>query len=281
MVVILSNYGKRMAYKDPFLLDKEPILACLNLPKVASAGKPENSKPVDFIAELVNDSNVHFLDQDNEDEPDIELHLTMKFAQGSCITATALDTLMSEAYYNDEVMTLVRALIAGANVPEYDNDDEEHNGPLQVPPNALCGSQCRVIRIKAEEPSLSEHIKGKTYESVFVELLQKFNLLCLGLHRAIDWWEDISIEHKRFVFINPPGDTRIVASDYLYVIVQTSKLQPPTDVMLSKIKENFLKRTSGETEDSKLTRQNKVDSDSGRVLPPARPSDANETSPHI
>ena len=41
--------------------------------------------------------------QDNEDEPDIELHLTMKFAQGSCITATALDTLMSEAYYNDEV----------------------------------------------------------------------------------------------------------------------------------------------------------------------------------
>ena len=122
-------------------------MACLNLPQVA--GKSENSKPVEFIAELVNDSNVHFLDQvslvyvilillfqsngvkraqlcyrlqfltlqhqntlqlatlpffqDNEDEPDIELHLTMKFAQGSCITATALDTLMSEAYYNDEV----------------------------------------------------------------------------------------------------------------------------------------------------------------------------------
>ena len=36
-------------------------MACLNLPQVA--GKSENSKPVEFIAELVNDSNVHFLDQ--------------------------------------------------------------------------------------------------------------------------------------------------------------------------------------------------------------------------
>ena len=43
---------------------QEPILACLNLPQVAGAGK-ENSKPVEFIAELVNDSNVHFLDQVN------------------------------------------------------------------------------------------------------------------------------------------------------------------------------------------------------------------------
>ena len=258
MVVILSNYGKRMVYKDPFLLDKEPILACLNLPKVA--GSRPNAKPVDYIAELVNDSNVHFLDQDSVDEPDIELHLTMKFAQGNCITATALDTLMSEAYYNDEVMTLVRALIAGANVPEYENDDEDQQGPLQVPPNALCGSQCRVIRIKAEEPSLSEHIQGKSYESVFVELLQKFNLLCLGLHRAIDWFQQESEEHKRFVFINPPGDTRIVKSDYLYVIVQTSKLQPPTDTMLSNIKK-AMKRSG--TEDSKLLRQNKVDNESG------------------
>ncbi|XP_063691671.1 calcium-activated potassium channel subunit alpha-1-like isoform X8 [Bolinopsis microptera] len=264
MVVILSNYGKRMAYKDPFLLDKEPILACLNLPQVA--GKSENSKPVEFIAELVNDSNVHFLDQDNEDEPDIELHLTMKFAQGSCITATALDTLMSEAYYNDEVMTLVRALIAGANVPEYDAEDEEHSGPLQVPANALCGSQCRVIRIKAEEPSLSEHIKGKAYKDVFVELLQKFNLLCLGLHRAIDWHEEISVEHKRFVYINPPGETKIVASDYLYVIVQTSKLQPPTEVMLNKIRDTMLRKGSTpEQPDSKLTRQNKVDTESVRL----------------
>ncbi|KAL5272746.1 hypothetical protein ACHWQZ_G000808 [Mnemiopsis leidyi] len=289
MVVILSNYGKRMAYKDPFLLDKEPILACLNLPQVA--GKSENSKPVEFIAELVNDSNVHFLDQDNEDEPDIELHLTMKFAQGSCITATALDTLMSEAYYNDEVMTLVRALIAGANVPEYDAEDEEHSGPLQVPANALCGSQCRVIRIKAEEPSLSEHIKGKAYKDVFVELLQKFNLLCLGLHRAIDWHLDVSVEHKRFVYINPPGETKIVASDYLYVIVQTSKLQPPTEVMLNKIRDTMLRKGGTpeheQSADSKLTRQNKVDNESVRFesvstrsVSSVAPSPRTPLSPH-
>lgn len=119
-----------------------------------------------------------------------------------------------------------------------------------------------------------EHIQGKAYKDVFVELLTKFNLLCLGLHRAIDWHATPSVEHKRFVFINPPGETKIVASDYLYVIVQTSKLQPPTEVMLNKIRDTMLKKGGGNGDngdnggdgvDSKLTRQNKVD-DSGIIF---------------
>lgn len=258
------SLGKRISYKDPFLLDKEPILACLNLPKVLSVRAP--NKSVDFIAELVNDSNVHFLDQDKEDEPDIELHLTMKFAQGSCITATALDTLMSEAYYNDEVMTLVRALIAGANVPEYENDDEDLTQPVQMAPGALCGSQCRVIRIKAEEPSLSEHIVGKLYAQVFSELLAKFNLLCLGLHRAINWFETSNHSHKRFVFINPPGNTEIVESDYIFVIVQTSKLQPPaTDSLSSKVKKRQAPQATADDKPT-IMRQPKVDKDTSKLI---------------
>ena len=74
---------------------------------------------------------------------------------------------------------------------------------------------------------------------------------------------DPSTQHKRFVYINPPGDTKIVASDYLYVIVQTSKLQPPTEVMLNKLRDTMLKKGSTTEADSKLMRQTKVDADSG------------------
>ena len=42
-----------------------------------------------------NDSNVQFLDQDDEDDPDIPLYMTQPFACGRAFAASVLDTLMS------------------------------------------------------------------------------------------------------------------------------------------------------------------------------------------
>jgi hypothetical protein len=48
-----------------------------------------------FFAELVNDSNVQFLDQDDDDDPDTELYLTQPFACGTAFAVSVLDSLMS------------------------------------------------------------------------------------------------------------------------------------------------------------------------------------------
>ena len=49
-----------------------------------------------FIStELVNDSNVQFLDQDDDDDPDTELYLTQPFACGTAFAVSVLDSLMS------------------------------------------------------------------------------------------------------------------------------------------------------------------------------------------
>lgn len=48
-----------------------------------------------FLAELVNDSNVQFLDQDDDDDPDTELYLTQPFACGTAFAVSVLDSLMS------------------------------------------------------------------------------------------------------------------------------------------------------------------------------------------
>jgi len=48
-----------------------------------------------FYLELVNDSNVQFLDQDDDDDPDKELYLTQPFACGTAFAVSVLDSLMS------------------------------------------------------------------------------------------------------------------------------------------------------------------------------------------
>ena len=51
--------------------------------------------PVLLYLELVNDSNVQFLDQDDDDDPDTELYLTQPFACGTAFAVSVLDSLMS------------------------------------------------------------------------------------------------------------------------------------------------------------------------------------------
>lgn len=48
-----------------------------------------------LLPELVNDSNVQFLDQDDDDDPDTELYLTQPFACGTAFAVSVLDSLMS------------------------------------------------------------------------------------------------------------------------------------------------------------------------------------------
>jgi hypothetical protein len=51
--------------------------------------------------ELVNDSNVQFLDQDDDDDPDTELYLTQPFACGTAFAVSVLDSLMSTVRYHN------------------------------------------------------------------------------------------------------------------------------------------------------------------------------------
>lgn len=52
-----------------------------------------------LLKELVNDSNVQFLDQDDDDDPDTELYLTQPFACGTAFAVSVLDSLMSTVMF--------------------------------------------------------------------------------------------------------------------------------------------------------------------------------------
>ena len=56
--------------------------------------------PLFFLCFSVNDINVQFLDDDDEDDPDTELYLTQPFACGTAFAVSVLDSLMSAVSTN-------------------------------------------------------------------------------------------------------------------------------------------------------------------------------------
>ena len=70
-------------------------LATMGGPIVLKRQGPVYGTSVPLITELVNDSNVQFLDQDDDDDPDTELYLTQPFACGTAFAVSVLDSLMS------------------------------------------------------------------------------------------------------------------------------------------------------------------------------------------
>lgn len=137
MCVILS--AKIPSSDDPTLADKEAILASLNIKAmtfdetitIAHNGAPGTNLPqhvqrrgsvyginVPLITELMNDTNVQFLDQDDEDDPNTELYLTQPFACGTAFAVSVLDSLMSTTYFNANALTLIRSLVTGGATPE-------------------------------------------------------------------------------------------------------------------------------------------------------------------
>lgn len=58
------------------------------------------SNEMHMFTSVVNDSNVQFLDQDDDDDPDTELYLTQPFACGTAFAVSVLDSLMSAVSQN-------------------------------------------------------------------------------------------------------------------------------------------------------------------------------------
>lgn len=56
---------------------------------------PQSQSLTCLLPLTVNDSNVQFLDQDDDDDPDTELYLTQPFACGTAFAVSVLDSLMS------------------------------------------------------------------------------------------------------------------------------------------------------------------------------------------
>ncbi|XP_061711336.1 calcium-activated potassium channel slowpoke isoform X3 [Cydia pomonella] len=253
MCCILS--AKVPSNDDPTLADKEAILASLNIKAMtfddtigvlsggatngsAAAQPPSGAPPapvllqrrgsvyganVPMITELVNDSNVQFLDQDDDDDPDTELYLTQPFACGTAFAVSVLDSLMSTTYFNQNALTLIRSLITGGATPELElilAEGAGLRGGYSTPESLANRDRCRVGQISLYDGPLAQFGEAGKYGDLFVAALRAYGMLCIGLYRFRDTSSSCDASSKRYVITNPPDDFILLPTDQVFVLMQ-------------------------------------------------------------
>merc|ERR1719411_1497130 len=156
-----------------------------------SQGKPKVIGPhygtsVPLITELVNDSNVQFLDQDDDDDPDTELYLTQPFACGTAFAVSVLDSLMSTTYFNQNALTLIRSLITGGATPELElilAEGAGLRGGYSTKETLENRDRCKVGQISLYDGPLASYGENGKYIDLFVAALRNYGMLCIGLYR--------------------------------------------------------------------------------------------------
>ncbi|KOC60593.1 Calcium-activated potassium channel slowpoke [Habropoda laboriosa] len=178
---------------------------------------------VPMITELVNDSNVQFLDQDDDDDPDTELYLTQPFACGTAFAVSVLDSLMSTTYFNQNALTLIRSLITGGATPELElilAEGAGLRGGYSTPDSLANRDRCRVGQIALYDGPLAQYGEGGKYGDLFVAALKSYGMLCIGLYRFRDTSSSCDASSKRYVITNPPDDFTLLPTDQVFVLMQ-------------------------------------------------------------
>lgn len=203
---------------------------------------------LEIIAELVSVGNVNFLNkrvnrhkkrakQSLADSP----QFAPAFASGNIFTASMLDTAACQAFYNPNLLNIVRKLIAGDNQVEAER--WQHAARKDFPdgiPNST------VFQI----PVL-EKWHDNTYENLFDSLVAK-QMLPLGLRRGVnpDAQDEEDVNHSPFVFTNPPPDCIVYHWDRVFVLSIARPEQDIAGTMMSKTLSNestrYLLRASEE-----------------------------------
>ncbi|XP_003370272.1 calcium-activated potassium channel slo-1 [Trichinella spiralis] len=166
---------------------------------------------------VVNDSNVQFLDQDDEDDPNTELYLTQPFTCGKAFAISVLDSLMSTTYFNDSALTLIRTLVTGGATPELEGILAE-GGDLRGAPSTSQllrkRDRCRIAQygINDDGPFAGLNIQDNyTYGRLFIKVLRERRMLCIGLYRLQE--PPPATSGKRFVITSPPENMKLMITD--------------------------------------------------------------------
>ncbi|XP_027579795.1 calcium-activated potassium channel subunit alpha-1 isoform X14 [Pipra filicauda] len=194
------------------------------LPLVSISQEKNSGTHILMITELVNDSNVQFLDQDDDDDPDTELYLTQPFACGTAFAVSVLDSLMSATYFNDNILTLIRTLVTGGATPELEALIAEENalrGGYSTPQTLANRDRCRVAQLALYDGPFADLGDGGCYGDLFCKALKTYNMLCFGIYRLRDAHLTTPSQcTKRYVITNPPYEFELVPTDLVFCLMQ-------------------------------------------------------------
>ncbi|XP_074641051.1 calcium-activated potassium channel subunit alpha-1-like isoform X2 [Tubulanus polymorphus] len=236
MCVILAGSNQKQG-EDQHLSDKEAILCTLNIkttPKdVQTIHEDDNSERpgelVPTITELNVDSNVQYLDQDDDTE-NVEIFMSQPYACGRVFTLSLLDSLMSTSYHSDGALAFIRAFITGGVTTQIEQIFAEgcglYGGEKGAKPKT---TGCRNVLLDLKDSIFSDFNQGATFGDLFNYALNRKGVITMGLFRLLD---PNSTNNRRYVITNPEKLFKVLPTDKVFCI---KPMYPPKKPKFSRV----------------------------------------------
>ena len=213
-----SNMGSAA---NEAVLDADTIFSFQNI----SALNPG----IHVVAEIVNHANVSFLspDMSGSEGRFVDDPLTSpQFASGAAYTASMMDTLACQAFYNPHIVTTIQQLVAGS--------DPELTSAWDSAWRAA-GNTTKLVDSNVYQIPVPEQFRGNTYGSLVEWLLLKKDIVPMGLLRGRP--EKLACgprgNRRPYVYTNPSSEIALESYDLVYILAQ----DPPEDLLVRKSKD--------------------------------------------
>jgi hypothetical protein len=206
------------------------------------------------VVEIVNQSNIGYLEDENNQSLVNDPRFSPQFASGSLFTTDLLDTIVCQAYYNPDIIKVINKLISGidqldrgellkraaAEVNGHENSDDGSSDAFNSPKGGHDSFKrnrgySKLLRVESSclyQMSIPENLEPKTYGALYQHLSLQ-GIIPLGLLRGVA--PGISMGRKSnkipYVFTNPPKDTELYNCDKVFVLsLKPEKVNTKLDV---------------------------------------------------
>ena len=168
---------KNLSKEEEILLDSQTIFKYNQISKI--------NKNIFCVIELINPKNVLFLNNHNRRNNDeytfiksgLYIDATVSFAAGEVYYSNIMDNIITQAYYNPSLLSVLKKLIVGDEVENNLKKENVINKYSNVPSGSLYLIDLPLSLFKKEEQK-----NTITFQKVFNSLLQK-KIIVIGVYR--------------------------------------------------------------------------------------------------
>lgn len=189
--VIMTASKKGEELEEAAMKDKEAILCSLMIHNHHKQGD-SSIKPPLILTDLIEESNVQFLDIEDEDAEDGRIFIAQPFACGEAFAASLFDSITSSTFHSPGTLLLVEQLISVAH--------HEH-----------CSTRSSINIVPLSQ--LVSHNTLLTFEELYTHMLTQHKTP-VAISRLMN--PPPSVE--RYIVTAPPKDTRLDPNDYILVL---------------------------------------------------------------
>lgn len=189
--VILTASKKGEELEEAAMKDKEAILCSLMIHNHHKQGG-STIKPPLILTDLIEESNVQFLDIEDVDSEDGRIFIAQPFACGEAFAASLFDSITSSTFHSPGTLLLVEQLISVAH--------HEH-----------CSTRSSINFVPLSQlPSYNTLL---TFEELYTHMLNQHKTP-VAISRLIN--PPPSVE--RYIVTAPPKDTRLEHDDHILIL---------------------------------------------------------------